>query len=266
MNQPIVSQIMQITPEQAANWLENANDKNRRVLENRVQMYAADMKAGKWRLTHQGIAFSPTSQLLDGQHRLWAIIQADVPVSMMVTFNVPPDSMHAIDGGKTRTVSDDLTIAGNHGPVTSSEVAILRSMIHKGAQRKSIDSRIAEGDLLTRHLLAIRFATSCIPKNCRRLGQSIVLAVLARAYYSIDHEVLRDFANRFYRCLNRGDGDPVGLLTQWFFVNALNGSQSRSEAYWKTERVLNAVVHREQLTRLYAANSERFPLPEEMED
>ena len=38
---------------------------------------ARDMKAGHWRLTHQGIAFDPAGVLIDGQHRLWAIVESD---------------------------------------------------------------------------------------------------------------------------------------------------------------------------------------------
>ena len=61
--------VMDVTPSQAANWLEG-NTHNRPVTQAHVERLAAEMSAGRWRLTHQGIAFSTRGVLLDGQHRL----------------------------------------------------------------------------------------------------------------------------------------------------------------------------------------------------
>ena len=71
--------IMDVTPELACRWLE-ANTQNRVVNPAHVDRLVRDMKAGRWYLTHQGIAFDTHGLLVDGQHRLWAILEADVPV------------------------------------------------------------------------------------------------------------------------------------------------------------------------------------------
>lgn len=70
--------------------------------------------------THQGIAFNDRDELIDGQHRLSAIVMANVPVRMMVTFGLPSavegkkvTTMDAVDRGATRSVADQLTI--QHG-------------------------------------------------------------------------------------------------------------------------------------------------------
>jgi hypothetical protein len=47
-----------------------------------VRDFAEAMRRGDWRLTHQGIAFDASGALVDGQHRLAAIVEADVPVEI----------------------------------------------------------------------------------------------------------------------------------------------------------------------------------------
>ena len=73
-----------ITPCLAKEWLQK-NLYNRKIRPRKVRQYAADMRAGKWRTTHQGIAFDKEGNLMDGQHRLLAICETNIPQTMMVT-------------------------------------------------------------------------------------------------------------------------------------------------------------------------------------
>ncbi len=76
---------------------------------------AVQMKAGKWQLMHQGIAFDTDGLLDDGQHRLNALIEADMTLPFMVTFNVPADAFSVMDRHRVRKLSDDLVITGMAG-------------------------------------------------------------------------------------------------------------------------------------------------------
>lgn len=78
-----------ITPEWATEIIERHNPRNRNVSESTVAIYATDMKNDRWTLTHQGIALDENDDLIDGQHWLWAVIFAGVPVKMMVTRGIP---------------------------------------------------------------------------------------------------------------------------------------------------------------------------------
>src|SRR5256885_4562153 len=73
------SRVVTITPKKAAEYLER-NTANRPLSAKTVRDFAAAMRRGEWQVTHQGIAFDTTRALVDGQHRLAAIVQADVPV------------------------------------------------------------------------------------------------------------------------------------------------------------------------------------------
>ena len=65
-------EIREVTPELAEEWLKNRAP-NRKLRGTVVDSYASDMSAGRWRLTHQGIAFDEAGRISDGQHRLAAI-------------------------------------------------------------------------------------------------------------------------------------------------------------------------------------------------
>ena len=100
------SVIEDITPELADIFM-TGNVLNRERSPARISGFARDMKAGKWKLTHQGIAVDSESRLLDGQHRLLAIIQSGCTVKMMVSYNVPPEAIHQIDVGlRPRSIAD----------------------------------------------------------------------------------------------------------------------------------------------------------------
>lgn len=100
-----------ITPELARKYLAHHGG-NRNLNANAVADYARDMAAGRWHLTHQGIAFSDTGELLDGQHRLQAIIRAGIAVRMYVTKGVDPDAFKVLDTGRQRTLADRFQIEG----------------------------------------------------------------------------------------------------------------------------------------------------------
>ncbi len=96
-----------ITPEIATRFL-GFNEQNRRVRHGWVGYLAYSIKSGEWQATHQGIAFSESGRLLDGQHRLMAIVKADIAINVMVTYGLPDNAFSAIDNGMKRT-DEDLT-------------------------------------------------------------------------------------------------------------------------------------------------------------
>lgn len=132
----IRSQWMDVTPEMATRWLKN-NFGNRPVKEDVIRAYARDMINKAWVATHQGLAFNDEDALIDGQHRLKAIVLSGVTVRMMVTFGLPSKIdgsemtvMDCVDRGRTRSVADQLTIQHGfkYGSLTASICAALASL------------------------------------------------------------------------------------------------------------------------------------------
>jgi hypothetical protein len=107
---PIEARIELITPEVAAEYLKLNIDNNRTLYPKRVDRYAREMREGRWEPTNQGLAFNVNGQLIDGQHRLHAVIQSGVSVSMLVTRNLPVSAVSKIDTGRARSASDLLKL------------------------------------------------------------------------------------------------------------------------------------------------------------
>lgn len=97
--------VMQITPDLAAEFLKR-NTGNRTIRKTAVNQYADDLRRGNWKLTHQGVAISPSGRLLDGQHRLSAIVQAGIAAQMVVALDVDEGAYAVIDRGKPRRLTD----------------------------------------------------------------------------------------------------------------------------------------------------------------
>jgi len=94
-----------ITPEKASEWLVR-NEGNRPVRRWWVNALSGMIKKGYWICSHQGVAFSESGKLLDGQHRLMAIQQSGISVPVCVFWNVPDDAFKVLDAGIKRAMSD----------------------------------------------------------------------------------------------------------------------------------------------------------------
>lgn len=105
------SSVVFVTPEIAERWL-TKNTRNRKLRDGDVRSYTRDMAAGNWLFTGEAVKFATDGALLDGQHRLTAIIKSGATVPMLVIRNVPTEAQSVMDTGRKRTAADDLTIAG----------------------------------------------------------------------------------------------------------------------------------------------------------
>ncbi|WP_234442739.1 hypothetical protein [Streptomyces sp. FxanaA7] len=104
-------QVVDVSPQLATQWL-TRNTSNRPLSKSTVQQLAGQIQRGEWQLTHQGIAFDEDDVLIDGQHRLAAIVKAGVTVPLTVTHGVPRTAFTVMDTGRKRTGRDALALAG----------------------------------------------------------------------------------------------------------------------------------------------------------
>lgn len=102
--------LIEVTPDVAKKWLEY-NTANRCITKDTLNRYTDDMKAGRWADNGESIKFSK-GKLLDGQHRLLAIIQSDKTLVLSVEFGLVPESQDFMDIGRHRTPRDVLSIEG----------------------------------------------------------------------------------------------------------------------------------------------------------
>lgn len=101
----IEPELCKITPKDAHEWLKG-NRSNRPVRHSHVRFLAGQIKAGKWLVNGETIKISDDDVVLDGQHRLMAVIQADAAIETWVMYGISRDAMCTIDTGVVRTAAD----------------------------------------------------------------------------------------------------------------------------------------------------------------
>lgn len=89
--------VMNVTPEMAASWLDK-NGRNRRISRYHVSRIADQIASGKWVLNGQTVSFDEAGRLLDGQHRLSAVVESGISVPMAVAVGVTdPEAFKTYD-------------------------------------------------------------------------------------------------------------------------------------------------------------------------
>lgn len=122
------SQILDVTPAMASEWLRDAHQ-NRKVRTTFVSRLAEAMRAGEWRSNGQPLIFSDAGRLLDGQHRLLAVVESGETVRFLIVRGVPEAAMVTIDRGTKRSFSDFLEIHGySAGRLVSAAVRFAMSI------------------------------------------------------------------------------------------------------------------------------------------
>jgi len=104
-------EVTSVTPELAAEWL-LANTHNRSLRQRVILAYAADMTSGHWQWNGESVKFAQDGTLLDGQHRLAAIVESGVTLPLLVVRGLPNETQDTVDGGTKRKFSDVLKLRG----------------------------------------------------------------------------------------------------------------------------------------------------------
>lgn len=257
----ITSQVELITPAVARKYLEKNIDNNRHISERTVAVYANDMKNRNWRITHQGIAFNTDGKLVDGQHRLRAVIKADTPVKMMVTRGLETESMRNIDQNRPRTSADSLKIAGFVDPVITNRrqlsfIRFLNSHKLHGTQKLTVDEIIAfhqinEDVCKLNWKLCSKDATAPAP-----VMVACVCAVLNGVSVAACEAFLRTVANNIidpaYNCKAALD------FAQWKTKLARQGATERGDMCFRCENAIHMFVTGK--TRVLSPFAERYPV------
>lgn len=110
-NQSMTAEVLTITPSHAQQML-RLNKQNRPVSKSTVKNYSDKMKRGEWLLTGEPLIFSNTGLLLNGQHRLTAVILSGISIEALVVYGADPAVFIALDQGKTRCTGDVFAIEG----------------------------------------------------------------------------------------------------------------------------------------------------------
>lgn len=127
------------------------NTMNRPVKPGVVDFYVKEMKSGNWKEdTGDTIKISDTGKVLDGQHRLLAIIGANVTVNLHFVYGIKEDVFTVLDTGSKRTVGDIFEISGvGSGSLTAAAIQTYnRLKSGRFGQQSSRNGALSATDLL----------------------------------------------------------------------------------------------------------------------
>src|SRR6516225_3546597 len=103
-----------VTPEKARAWLD-LNHRNRTLSAGSVARLAAAMRRGEWMPdSTDAIGIDLDGGVINGQHRLQAVIESGIEIEMLVVTGVRPEVIKVIDQGRGRTFNQWLAMDGRY--------------------------------------------------------------------------------------------------------------------------------------------------------
>lgn len=103
-----IERITVLTPDFARELLKQLHPHQRRLRPHHVEALARAMKDGRWRWTGDSFKFDKDLRVIDGQHRLAAIVMSGVPMrdAIFVVISSDEDTLPYLDQGLVRTIAD----------------------------------------------------------------------------------------------------------------------------------------------------------------
>jgi hypothetical protein len=215
-----------VTPAIAKYWLETANQKNRKPIDGHWLEIGIDMEQGRWKYNGATIKFGSDGVLLDGQHRLLACVEANVPFETDVVFGLDPSVLDTIDTDiLPRTAAHVAQMEGIENATGSSAIAYLL-LVHEshGIQRvQNAECKPTKTEVIARVKADSRIAGIAGRSTgwARRLVQPRVVGF---CYYLFSRQNL-ELSEQFFRELAAGENlskrSPVYHLRERLLQNRI---------------------------------------------
>lgn len=206
-----------VTPLMASAWLENIDPMQRKVRPTKVKQFESMLKKGELMCTHQGLLISEKGTLLDGQHRLHAIVNTGISAKLMVTRNAPQSLMSYLDGGTPRTDADRLNVSPD-------VVAVANCLARFGRPAYEVTASVKQQVIAVvgERVQELRaFAPTCV----RNLTVAQVRAAVVLHMHD-ERSARRTHAMNQYRAITLSDYASFSHYVGLFHKQALRGSTS----------------------------------------
>ena len=208
----ITSKIITVTPADAMKFLANMVH-NRPLSQHNVKLYVEEILSGRWGLTGQGIIFDEKGRLLDGQHRMHAVIKAGKSIQTTAVYGVNHDMFTLLDGGNKRTVSDVINVK-NRAVVAGAAKYIYRELNRVKWSTSAVRPRPIEGAKIVKNYPALERSAE-IAVSMRKSVSFIPPAPLAYCHFMANRENPAACETFFYGLstgANLGERSPILAL------------------------------------------------------
>lgn len=211
-----------VTPELANVLLTYFNDTNRPISNTNILNLHKEISNNRWLVNGETITFNEAGDMTNGQHRLLALVKADVSLLLLTITGLKEETFATIDGGRKRVTSDVLAHAG----VTSSKnTSSLCKFIFGFKQRKYFAHRNTSSRTLSNTSILSYYNTldDVEIHNSVNFGQTyskkangiLTPTVLGGMYYlfnEVDKEKSFDFLSKLCTGDNLMTGSPILAL------------------------------------------------------
>lgn len=256
--------IEEFAPDQAQHILNKFNAINRPLRQGHVERMAKDMREGRWTFNPEPITFDEDGNLLDGQHRLWAIVESGTTQRFVVARNVSREAALNINTGLSRKFQDNARIAGK-GDYSTALAACARGIEYgKKVKHQSFAETLV---VIEKHKTPALFALNHGPKtNASHMRTSFVAAAIGRAWYhEPDKERLAHFGTVAEQGYSDSSEDRAAISIRLHLTDNVGYAQNDwCTGFMKVQYALHQFMRRIPLDSMKGTsrlNRERYPLP-----
>lgn len=235
-----------ITPAVAEEYLRK-NNSNRKLSITSVNFYAQQMGNGLWKEeTSETIKIAKDGSLLDGQHRLSALIKYGQAITFLIAEDLDPEVFTVLDTGKKRNAGDALTILGTeYAGIKAAGIAswfglnkgqTIRESGGSGARisSKGLTNKIIIDEYLRRQefwdLITTESHANYLTFN-KTLTCSYIMAWRARLH-DINPEAAKEFMSKVCNGLNmRNQYEPTYQLRNILMASKLSPTRRLDNKY-----------------------------------
>lgn len=278
-NPRILSRFEDISPEKALVYL-NGQGKNRAIRKAHVKRLADDMLKGMWEFPGDPIKFSESRKLIDGQHRLQAVVESNTTQRFLILTGFPERTIHVLDTGVGRSSANVGQIKGLD--INHVDTATIASMSLPDSLDKMTNS--FQLMLFEKYNSGIKFVGS---KSGSRGGGSFsgtgkeypnapLRALIAKAYYYENVQRLGEFLDIYMTGFYTQEADTsaialrnlaLGLkLSNSFAMTYANKVEWYLQCQWAlhnflARKPLTRIIRRQNTKSSKEFSMDRFPLP-----
>jgi hypothetical protein len=268
---PNVPTVMLVTPDMAQDWLDNRNLRNRRKSNVTARKYVKAIQASRWKCTHEGIAFDRDGFLIDGQHRLMAIVQTGTSLKLFVipfVDGMDDDTFGVLNSGNRRQAGQMLHFPGSAAAAAAAKIlGVIDDSFSDGTHvTGGVVATNAENDEVLDVVdnwpeLPLLTAQTSAAYRGSLVPQSIHLAVLAQASRTQYADRIGSWIDGLVDGVGLGEQDSRRLVNKRFVRSGkeFNDATGRALGYRLLAKAWNAYALDKPMGRLQASLKEPAP-------
>jgi hypothetical protein len=246
------------------------NVANRTLTSSKIIKYTQDIINGDWTAdTAECIKLTSNMRLLDGQHRLSAIVASNTAVEMFVAYNVPESAMNNIDTGMSRSTKNIFELNGIQNAQTVSSV-IKKYLAYKyfsfndGVNDPVKQMQITNKQALDEYNSRQEFWHDLMNKfvKCRHTFKNIESTYIM-SWYALCNDINTELTSVYFNTLTSGLGltdskDPIYVFRQFLLEKAETKNRSLNFALFVKSWNFNRKKQTVTVLR-YNATVEKYP-------